>query len=113
MYTASVTINLGADATFARPQEIYAGSFSSNNISSGLGSAVINLPATMHSGSSANTHIVVTQIDNSSTTRAKFSCSYSVAGNCQTATIYFRDVTGTLANGVSVAFSYIVVQNKQ
>ena len=112
MYTASVTVNLSSDGRFANPTELYFGTATSTNLSSYLGSATINLPSSMHSGTSAKTYITATQLDGGATSRAKLSFSYSVAANCQTATIYFRDVSGTLANSTSISVSYIVIQDR-
>lgn len=111
MYSASVTISLAKDATFLHPRELYFGSATSANISSAVGSVSINLPSSMHSGVAGKTYIMVNQVDNENL-RARFSFSYSVASNCQTATIYFRDVTGSVANNASVSVSYIVLQDR-
>lgn len=112
MNSASVTVTVINGASFAHPQEIYFGAGTSTNISSYLGSLTINLPATMHSGTAAKTYIVASQLDSGTTSRARLSFSYSVASNCQTATIYFRDVTETLANSSSISVSFIVTQDR-
>lgn len=114
MYSASVTVNLkaGETAKVLYSSIVSAGSVSSSNISSFLGTAGITLPSTMHAGNPSKTYITVTQLDNSESTRGKLSFSYSVAGNCQTATIYFRDVTSTITNGTALSMAYIVVQDK-
>ena len=112
MYTASVTVNLSSDGRFANPVETSFGTATSTNISNYLGSITINLPSSMHSGVAAKTYVVASQLDTNSTTRAKLSFSYLVASNCQTAIIYFRDTTETLANGSSISVSYIVTQDR-
>lgn len=111
MYSASVTVSLAKDATFLHPRELYFGTATSTNISSGVGSTTISLPSSMHSGTAAKTYIMANQLDNQNL-RARFAFSYSVASNCQTATIYFRDVTGSVANGASISVSYIVLQDR-
>lgn len=112
MYTASVTVNLSSGGRFANPVETSFGTATSTNLASYLGSATINLPSSMHSGTAAKTYIIASQLDSGATSRAKLSFSYSVAANCQTATIYFRDTTGTLANSTSISVSYIVTQDR-
>lgn len=112
MHSASVSVSLLSGATFANPQELYFGAGTSTNISSYSGSLSINLPATMHSGTAAKTYIVASQLDSGTTSRARLSFSYSVASNCETATIYFRDVTETLANSSSISVSFIVTQDR-
>ena len=112
MYTASVTVNLSSGGRFANPVETSFGTATSTNLATYLGSATINLPTSMHSGTSAKTYMIVSQLDSGATSRAKLSFSYSVAANCQTAIIYFRDTTGTLANSTSISVSYIVTQDR-
>lgn len=112
MNTASVTISTSSLAAFASDKEIFFGSTTSTSLASYLGSVTINLPSSMHSGTAAKTYIVASQLDNGATSRAKLSFSYSVAANCQTATIYFRDTTETLANSTSISVSYIVTQDR-
>jgi len=113
MYTASVTVNLSNKIVSSPKTEIYFyGSATSTNISSSTGTISVALPTTMHSGSSAKTFMTISQLDTSTSTRAKLSFSYSIPANCQTATIYFRDLTGTIANGTSISVSFIVVQDQ-
>jgi hypothetical protein len=112
MYSASVTVNLSSDVATFSPRELYFGSATSTNISSYLGSATVNLPSTMHTGTAAKTYITITQKESAESSRAKLSFSYSVANDCQTATIYFRDVTSSITNGSSISFSFIVVQDR-
>jgi len=112
MNTASVTISTSSLVGFASDKEIDFGAATSTNITNYSGSVTINLPSTMHSGTAANTYIVASQLDGGSTSRAKLSFSYSVAANCQTAVIYFRDTTESLANSTSISVSYIVAQDK-
>jgi hypothetical protein len=112
MYSASVTINLSNNVVSLSPRELHFGSVASTNITSYLGSATINLPSSMHSGAAAKTYITIGQLDSAESSRAKLSYSYSVAANCQTATIYFRDVTSSITNGSSISLSFIVVQDR-
>jgi hypothetical protein len=113
MYSASVTVNLSNDLVTFSPNNLsFFGSATSTNISSYAGSATISLPASMHTGTAAKTYVSVNQIDSGTSTRAKLSFSYSVASNCQTATIYFRDVTSSITNGSSISLSFIVVQDR-
>lgn len=112
MYTASVTVNLNPNGLFSKPAQFHYGTATSTNITDYLGSATISLPSGMHSGTAAKTYITVTQLDGGSTSRGRLSFSYSVAANCQSATIYFRDVSGTLANSTSISVSYIIIQDQ-
>lgn len=113
MYSASVTVNLSNDLVTFSPNNLsFFGSATSTNMSAGVGNVIINLPPSMHSGVAGNTHIYPAQIDTGANTRAKLSFSYFVTSNCQTATIYFRDVTGTIASGTSISLSFIVIQDR-
>jgi hypothetical protein len=113
MYSASVTVNLSNDLVTFSPNHLsFFGSTTSTNINGFSGNALINLPQAMHSGTSGKTYISVNQIDTATTTRAKLSFSYSVVSNCQNATIYFRDVTSTIANGSPISISFMVIQDR-
>lgn len=113
MNSANVTVKSGTGANFANPQELYFGNTTfASNLDDYSGLMAINLPGTMHSGSAEKTYITISQKDNGETSRAKLCFSYSVAANCQTAIIYFRDVTKTLANPASLSISYIVAQDR-
>jgi hypothetical protein len=112
MNSASVTINLSDNSVTFSPREMFIGSATTTSISNYSGSISINLPSSMYNGNSAKTYIYASQIDTSSSSRAKLSFSYSVASNCQSATIYFRDVTSSITNASSISVSFIVVQDR-
>lgn len=115
MNTASVTISTSSLAAFAGDKETYFGSTTSTSINNYVGSVDVILPNSMQNQDPTKTYAVISQIDTGSTTRAKFTFSYSIMTNNsgdEFARIRFRDVTETVANGTSVSISFIIVQDK-
>jgi hypothetical protein len=108
---STLLTSIGVSAKSVNPNKIYFGSVLSNSLVDSLGSVTINLPSTFHSGNSSRTYVIASQLDSGPLSRARFSFSYDVAPNCQTATIYFRDVEEFLADHTPIYVSFVVAQD--